>query len=138
MPFDPRKPANNSPNSSVEMHGQLTALNADIQTRTTVAAMNAAIVGMVAGSSANSNGMGTVGMAVSAPPTQAEVQSGADKLDDLINALHGLRPGDRAPPAESESGSTDGRHCANSPGNDPARRIPRSRWNADARGELLP
>ena len=66
MPFDPRKPANNSPNSSVEMRGQLTALNADIQTRTTVAAMNAAIAGMVAGSSANSNGIGTVGMAVSA------------------------------------------------------------------------
>ena len=37
--------------------------------------------------SANSNGVSTLGLTVSDPPTQAEVQSVANKLDELINAL---------------------------------------------------
>jgi len=41
----------------------------------------------ISGSSANSNGVDTLGMVVSEPPTQAEVQQIADKLDELINAL---------------------------------------------------
>ena len=32
-------------------------------------------------------GVATLGLGVSDPPTQAEVQSIADKLDELINAL---------------------------------------------------
>jgi len=36
---------------------------------------------------ANRNGVGTLGMSVSDPPTQAEGQTIADKLDELINAL---------------------------------------------------
>lgn len=39
------------------------------------------------GTSSNTNGVATLGMAVSDPPTQAEVQTIADKLDELINAL---------------------------------------------------
>ena len=39
------------------------------------------------GSSANSNAVDTLGMAVSDPPTQSEVQQIADKIDELINAL---------------------------------------------------
>ena len=41
----------------------------------------------IATTSANSNGVATLGLGVSDPPTQAEVQSIADKLDELINAL---------------------------------------------------
>ncbi len=41
----------------------------------------------IATTSSNSNGVGTLGLAVSDPPTQAEVQQIADKLDELINAL---------------------------------------------------
>jgi hypothetical protein len=41
----------------------------------------------VATTSSNSNGVGTLGMAVSDPPTQSEMQQIADKLDELINAL---------------------------------------------------
>jgi len=37
MPFDPTKPANNSPASSAEMRSQLTSLNADIQQQATAA-----------------------------------------------------------------------------------------------------
>ncbi len=36
---------------------------------------------------ANANGVATLGLTVSNPPTQAEVQAIADKLDELINAL---------------------------------------------------
>ena len=83
MPFDPTKPASNSPNSSAEMRGQLTSLNTDIQTRAT----QAQLAGEIGGSSANSNGVATLGMSVSDPPTQSEVQTIADKIDELINAL---------------------------------------------------
>jgi hypothetical protein len=42
---------------------------------------------MVTGTSANSNAVATLGMTVSDPPTQGEVQALADKLDELILAL---------------------------------------------------
>jgi hypothetical protein len=83
MPFNPVLPANNSPLDSAEMRGQLTALNTDVQTRATQAQLAAEI----SGTSANSDGVGTLGMVVSDPPTQGEVQAIADKLDELINAL---------------------------------------------------
>ena len=83
MPFDPSQPADNSPLSSAQMRSQLTALKADTQTRALQANVDAAI----AGTSANSNGVGTLGLVISDPPTQAEVQAIMDKLDELINAL---------------------------------------------------
>ena len=83
MPFNPTKPATNSPNSSAEMRDQLTALNDDLQERATVAQLG----GEIAGTSANSNAVAVLSMGVSDPPTQAEVQALADKLDELINAL---------------------------------------------------
>jgi hypothetical protein len=83
MPFNPALPANNAPLSSAEMRGQLTALNTDVQTRAT----QAQLAGEIGGTSANSNGVATLGMVVSDPPTQGEVQAIADNLDELINAL---------------------------------------------------
>ena len=41
----------------------------------------------IAGTSNNSNGVAGLGMAVSDPPTQSEVQQIVNKLDELINAL---------------------------------------------------
>ena len=41
----------------------------------------------IATTSSTSNGVDTLGMAVSDPPTQSEMQQIADKLDELINAL---------------------------------------------------
>ena len=41
----------------------------------------------IATTSSNSNGVDTLGLAVSDPPTQSEMQQIADKLDELINAL---------------------------------------------------
>jgi hypothetical protein len=48
MPFDPTKPANNSPASSAEMRSQLTSLNADIQQRATINDLNNAIANALA------------------------------------------------------------------------------------------
>ena len=49
----------------------------------TQAALDAAITG----TSANSNSVSTLGMVVTNPPTQSEVQTLADKVDELILAL---------------------------------------------------
>ncbi|MEO6755263.1 MAG: hypothetical protein ABIP85_26135 [Chthoniobacteraceae bacterium] len=83
MPFDPTKPANNSPNSSAEIRNQLTSLNADIQQRATVNDLNNAI----AGTSNNTNGVGTMGQSADGSYQQWQMQMLFDKLDELINAL---------------------------------------------------
>ena len=41
----------------------------------------------ISGTSANTNGVSTLGLSISDPPTQGELQSVANKLDELINAL---------------------------------------------------
>jgi len=49
--------------------------------------LNTAIVTAVDGSSANTNAIGLLGLTVSDPPTQTEMQTIANKLDELIAAL---------------------------------------------------
>ena len=83
MPFDPTKPANNSPNSSAEMRSQLTSLNADIQQRATLGDLSNAI----SGTSNNSNGVGTLGMGADGGYNQSQMQDLINKVDELINAL---------------------------------------------------
>ncbi|MFO1440727.1 MAG: hypothetical protein U1F81_20590 [Verrucomicrobiaceae bacterium] len=46
-----------------------------------------AVQDMLGQSSANSNGVGTLAIAISDPPTQSEVQQIVSKIDELINAL---------------------------------------------------
>jgi hypothetical protein len=41
----------------------------------------------ISGTSNNTNAIGTLGLSVSDPPTQSEMQSIANKLDELINGL---------------------------------------------------
>jgi hypothetical protein len=80
MPFDPTKPADNSPLSSTEMRAQLNGLNQAIT--------NAVSTAVVSASSSNSNGVSTLNLSIgNNPPQQYEVQPIADKLDELINAL---------------------------------------------------
>ena len=83
MPFDPTKPASNSPNSSAEMRNQLTSLSADIQQRATIADLSNAI----AGTSNNSNGVNPLGQAANGGYDKSQMQQVLDKLDELINAL---------------------------------------------------
>jgi len=49
--------------------------------------LNNAEQNMLSQSSANSNGVGTLAIAISDPPTQSEVQQIVSKIDELINAL---------------------------------------------------
>jgi hypothetical protein len=87
MPFDPTKPANNSPNSSAEMRSQLTSLNADIQQRATNNDLNNAIANALAQTSNNSNGVNTMGQTADGGYNQTQMQDVLNKLDELINAL---------------------------------------------------
>jgi hypothetical protein len=84
MPFDPTKPAANSPNSSAEMRGQLTSLNADIHQRASFTDLNNAI----ANTSNNSNSVGQLSQGADGSYNQSQMQDVLNKLDELINALH--------------------------------------------------
>ena len=87
MPFDPTKPANNSPTSSAEMRSQLTSLNADIQQRATINDLNNAIANALAQTSNNTNGVGTLGQGADGSYNQSQMQDLINKVDELINAL---------------------------------------------------
>ena len=87
MPFDPTKPANNSPASSAEMRSQLTSLNADIQQRATINDLNNAIANALQQTSNNSNGVGTLGQGADGSYNQSQMQDLINKVDELINAL---------------------------------------------------
>ncbi len=48
---------------------------------------NAQLSSAISGTSNNSNGVGTLGIAISDPPSQGEMQQVVSKLDELILAL---------------------------------------------------
>ncbi len=87
MPFDPTKPANNAPLSSAEMRSQLTSLEAEIQQRTTSTEVNNSVALAIAGTSNNSNVVGTLSQAADGSYQQGQMQQVMDKLDELILAL---------------------------------------------------
>ena len=87
MPFDPTLPANNTPNSSAEMRGQLTALNADIQQRALVNDLSSTITNALAQTSNNSNGVNTLGMGADGGYNPSQMQDLINKVDELITAL---------------------------------------------------
>jgi hypothetical protein len=86
MPFNPTLPATNSPLASAEMRAQLTALNTDIQTRALQSTVNSAIASVISGSSANTNGVGTLGISADGSYDPSQFQQVIDKLDELISA----------------------------------------------------
>ncbi len=95
IPFDPAKPAANTPTASAEMRAQLIALNADIQTRATQAALsagintaiNAAINGTLPQTSSNTNGVSILGQTADGGYNPGQMQMLFDKLDELITLL---------------------------------------------------
>ncbi len=74
MPFDPAKPATDSPLSSAEMRDQLNGLNQNI-------------AAALAASSNNSNGVGTLSQGANGGYDPSQMQAVLDKIDELINAL---------------------------------------------------
>ena len=81
MPFDPTKPANNSQVSSAELRSQLTSLKTLIDACPTSAAMESYVNSNSAGPC---DSVSPLGMTVSNPPTQAQVQAIANKIDELL------------------------------------------------------
>ena len=84
MAYDPTKPANNSLVNSAELRAQLTGLKTLIDQRPTTAVMEGHVVEFAAG---NCDGVAEMGLAVADPPSQADVQEIANKLDELIHVL---------------------------------------------------
>jgi hypothetical protein len=87
MPFDPTKPAENAPNSSAEMRGQLNALNDDIQTRATSAALASNVANLLAITSNTSNSVAKLSQAADSSYNQTQMQDVLNKLDELLDAL---------------------------------------------------
>ncbi len=91
MDFNPGLPATNSPIVSAELRNQFNALNDQhVTLMVRVGEMDVRLIDAtdIANSSAWSpGGVAPLGMTVSNPPTQAQVQAIANKLDELVAAL---------------------------------------------------
>jgi hypothetical protein len=85
MAFDPSKPAANSPVSSAELRNQFNGLQTNIQAK----AFEDDCVGRFAQCAVKPTAVSGLGMVVSDPPTQAEVQALSDKCDELLAVLKG-------------------------------------------------
>ena len=83
MPFDPSKPANNAPASSSELRNQFNGLATNIQAK----AQEDDCVNRLMMCAVNPTVVQGMGMVVSDPPSQAQVQEIADKLDELLAVL---------------------------------------------------
>lgn len=107
MPFDPALPAANSVISSTELRGQFNGLKQlieDIPAGVSLEQFNDAIGNMdtmiisvvdslgteIAGTARNPVNVSPLNLTITHPPTPAEVQAIADKLDQLIGNL--MRP----------------------------------------------
>ena len=76
--FDPELPRNNSPIVAAELRSQFIGINETL---------GQAIAEAASGCAVNPWEVTQLGLTVSNPPTQAEVQALANKLDELIAAL---------------------------------------------------
>src|SRR5688572_2311365 len=95
MAYDSTKPVEGTLCDAAEMRSQFTGLKDEIDALPTQAQLsndlvntqNATVLTVLPQTSANSNGVGLLGISISDPPTQSEVQNIVSRLDDLINAL---------------------------------------------------
>jgi hypothetical protein len=84
MAFNPTLPQTNSLQSSAEMRAQFTGLKDLLDALPASSPMSDAITNQVAGML---SGVSPLALSVSNPPTQAQVQAIANRLDLLITAL---------------------------------------------------
>ena len=88
MAFDPNIPATKSPIVSQELRDQFNGLKALVDQCPTQSDMDATIMQrIIANSSGTCDDVDLLQLTVSDPPAQADVQSIADKLDDLLKHL---------------------------------------------------
>jgi len=81
MPFDTNWPPDHAELDAGPFRDQFNALNDDISTRVTAADMEAEMFANTAGSLAT---VAKLNLTVSNPPTQAQMQAIADKIDEII------------------------------------------------------
>lgn len=84
MAYDPTKPANGSPIVAAELRSQFAGLKQLIDDLPNSSPIADAIRAQAAG---NCDGVQDMVLSISNPPTQAQVQTIANKLDELIYAL---------------------------------------------------
>jgi hypothetical protein len=84
MPYDPTLPATGAPIVSAELRNQFAGLKDLIDDKASSADVSAAITSETP---KNIDGMDTLSLIISNPPTQGEVQQIADKIAELISAL---------------------------------------------------
>jgi hypothetical protein len=89
MAFDATLPVNNSQVSSAELRGQFTSLKTLVDGCPTTLAMEGFVTSYVLSAAAASiAGMTDLStLAISNPPTQAQLQTVVDKLNELIGGL---------------------------------------------------
>ena len=83
MPYDPTLPKDNSLVAAGELRGQFAGLKSLIDQHPSFADVDTEIAKF----GPQPMSVTGLGLTVSDPPTQSEVQAIADKLDELINAL---------------------------------------------------
>ena len=83
MPFNPALPVNSSLVSSSELRNQFNGLQTNIQAK----ASEDDCVGRLLMCAVNPTSVEGLGMVVNDPPTAVEVQTIADKLDELLAVL---------------------------------------------------
>ena len=83
MPFDPAFPPADAELISAEFREQFNGLQTNIQAK----AYEEDCVGRLAMTAVNPTAVEGMGMVVSDPPTQAEVQAISNKLDELLAVL---------------------------------------------------
>ena len=86
--FDPAKPAPGDDLDAVLIRNQFNALKALIDAQAAqIASLQAQLNAAIAGTAQNIPGVAALGIVISDPPQQGEVQATADKVDELINTL---------------------------------------------------
>jgi len=83
MAFDPNWPPANAEIESAPFRDQFNSLNNKIDECATQVSLNDAII---SGSAGNCDGVANLILTVSSPPTQAQVQAIADKLNEFLTA----------------------------------------------------
>lgn len=99
MPFDPNKPADNTPVSAAELREQFNAIVAMVAAQNaridalvasglvTQQQLNDAITGVINNSSANTNSVGLLEITASDPPTQWEVGTIINTFNATLQAM---------------------------------------------------
>ncbi len=87
MPFDPTKPANNSPLDAAAMRTQLTGLQNNITAAVSDKVTQARLSATISGTAINPINVQPMSISFSNPPTDGEMFQVQDKFNELLAAI---------------------------------------------------